>query len=124
MKRARIPGLGAQCSIRDDFAAKLQIGRAYSQRIDFHSHVDFSAETRVAYRIEKSELQMRNPDMDYEGSFLYRQRRRLVMVGVVAALVLTVIVYNRTGPEPSEPFGAPPPAAKGGTLAVGALPVT
>ena len=68
---------------------------------------------------------MRNPDKDYEGSFLYRNRRKLVVAGVVAAAVLTVIVYNRTGPEPSEPFGAPPPPAAGGApLAVGALPVT
>ncbi len=67
---------------------------------------------------------MFNPDKDYEGSFLYRHRRKLVIVGVVAAAVFTVIVYNRTGPEPTEPFGAPPPAAEGATLAVGALPVT
>ena len=67
---------------------------------------------------------MGNRDEEYEGSFLYSNRRKLVTVGVVAAVLLTVIVYNRTGPKPSEPFGAPPPAAEGGTLAVGALPVT
>jgi hypothetical protein len=69
---------------------------------------------------------MRNADKDYEGSFLYRHRRKLVMGGVVAAAALTVMVYNLTGPKPSVFSGANPgsPAAEGGTLAVGALPVT
>ena len=73
----------------------------------------------------KKELQMPNGDKDYEGSFLHKHRAMLVMGGVVVALVLAVIVYNRTGQQSTDLAGrATPQAGAGGTLAVGALPVT
>jgi len=68
---------------------------------------------------------MTNEHDDYDESFIARNRRTLGVVGVLAAVGLVVIGYNMSRPKPTASAGTGNGAvASGGTLNVGALPVT
>ncbi len=69
---------------------------------------------------------MTNEHDDYDESFLARNRGKLGVIGVLVAVGLTVIGYNLSRPKPTTSAGdvGSAPVGGGGTLAVGALPVT
>lgn len=69
---------------------------------------------------------MTNEHDEYDESFLAKNRGKLGVVGVLAAVGLIVIGYNMSKPKPTATVGdtGSGAVASGGTLAVGALPVT